>query len=446
MLKRIGIKIFLAVLLLLLNVIIIAVLIAKSYYPLLLLLVPIAIYQAYTLYHFQQKTFIELENFVLAVRYKDFSRRFDVTHAPGELKSLRAGFNEINDAFRTMSKDKEVHYQYLQKILEMVNTGILSYNLETLEVIWMNESLKQLLKLPYLKSIEGLDRRDKRLYPDILSLKPGESKVCNAQIDKEFFKILLTATAFQTAEKKYKLVTFQNISETVDETESQAWKKLLSVMTHEIMNSVAPISSLAGTLQQRLDEEKQNKIEQNGVFEDIQVGIGTIKKRSESLLKFAETYRNLNKISKPDSKLFFVRDLFENIYNLMEPTLEQKKIELEIVLKETGMQLNADITLIEQVLINLVVNAIEAVKDNEEKRIILSADRSTHKNILIRVSDSGSGMEPEILDKIFIPFFSTKKNGSGIGLSLCRQIMRLHQGSLHVKSESGEGTVFTMQF
>lgn len=444
MLKRFEIKIFFSVLLLLAGVTAVALLIARNIYPPLFLLVPVVLYLTWRLMRYQQKIYTELENFVLSIRYKDFSRRFDVKHAPRELKKLRAGFNEISDVFRTMSKEKEMHYQYLQKIIEMVDTGILSYDLETKEVVWMNESLKHLLQLPYLKSLEGLKRRDKILYEDILTLKPGESKVTNAHIDKDSYKILTAATAFQTEEKKYKLITFQNISEAVDETESQAWKKLLSVMTHEIMNSVAPISSLAGTLKNRLEDNHSD--EKSGLFEDVVIGIDTIKKRSESLLKFAETYRNLNKISQPDTKLFYVHHLFENIFNLMEPTLLQKGIEMEVVLKEMDMQLEADITLVEQVLINLVVNAIEAVKEKEDKRIVLSADRNSHKRVMIRVADNGSGMEPEILEKIFIPFFSTKKNGSGIGLSLCRQIMRLHKGGLQVKSEPGDGTVFTMQF
>jgi len=443
MLTRIRIKVLLVTLLLIGTIVLDVWVIMKEYYAWLVLLIPFTIYQIYLLYKSQHRLYMEFENFVLAIRYKDFSRRFDVKHAPAEVKLLRDGFNEISDSFRMMSKEKEMHYQYLQKILEMVETGILSYEEETNDVVWMNDSLKQTLHLPYLKNVESLARRDKSLRDNILNLKPGESRINTTLVNKETFKLLLNATAFQTAEKKYKLVTFQNISEAVDETESEAWKKLLSVMTHEIMNSVAPISSLAATLQRRLSEENKDSL---ALHDDIEIGIGTIKKRSESLLKFAEIYRNLNKISQPDRKLFFVRDLFENIYNLMEPTLQAKNIELEIVLKETGLQLNADITLLEQVLINLVVNAIEAVKDVADKRIILSAEINNHKKIAIRVSDNGSGMEPEILEKIFIPFFSTRKNGSGIGLSLSRQIMRLHNGSLQVVSEPGKGTVFTMQF
>jgi two-component system nitrogen regulation sensor histidine kinase NtrY len=182
------------------------------------------------------------------------------------------------------------------------------------------------------------------------------------------------------------------------------------------------------------------------VIEDLELGIDTIKRRSEGLLRFAETYRNLNKISTPTLKSIYVIDLFENLHQLMQPTLEQKNIELEIILKDTDMKLEADSSLVEQVLINLIVNAIEAVKDRPSPRITLSASQSSNSKTTIRVTDNGTGMPTELIDKIFIPFFSTKKSGSGIGLSLCKQIMMLHKGNIHVQSVDGEGTAFLLNF
>jgi Signal transduction histidine kinase regulating C4-dicarboxylate transport system len=446
MLKRIEFKILIRILLLFLVLLTTSFLLVKGYTIYVFILIPVVIFQLYDLYRFHRKTFEELNNFVESVQYKDFSRHFDVKHAPAELQTLRKGFNRINDAFKIISKEKEMQYQYLQKILELVNTGILSYENETGEVIWMNESLKQMLELPYLKTIHSLSKRDDEMYREIVQLKPGEGKITKAHPERGSFKILLSATAFQTDGKKFKLIAFQNINEAVDETESKAWQKLLSVMTHEIMNSVAPISSLAGTLKKRLDKSRDQLNNETGTVDDLEIGIETIQRRSASLLKFAETYRSLNKITTPEVKPVYVRDLFENIYRLMQPTLDQKNIEMEIVLKETGLIVEADATLIEQVLINLVVNAIEAVKEKEAGRIILSAGKNTQHKIFIKVADNGAGMEEEILEKIFVPFFSTKKNGSGIGLSLCKQIMMVHKGNLQVQSRFGEGTVFTLQF
>ena len=421
-------------------------LLVNKWYVYLLLAVPVIIYQVIEFYRFQKKAHQELDQFVESVHYRDFSRYFDVKHAPIELQPLRKGFNEINSTFKVISKEKETQYQYLQKILELVDTGILSYEEKNGEVVWMNESLKRMLQLPYLKTIHSLSRRDAELCKDILELNPGDSKVTTAHLEKSSFKVLLSATAFQTDGKVYKLIAFQNVNEALDETESKAWQKLLSVLTHEIMNSVAPISSLADTLKNRLQQSVTTLNNDSGSVDDLEIGIETIKRRSEGLLKFAETYRNLNKITTLNLKKVYVRDIFENLLRLMQPTLEQKNIELETILKETDLVLEADTNLIEQVLINLVVNAIEAVKDKKDPKILLTAYLANNRKTIIKVADNGNGMPAELLDKIFIPFFSTKKSGSGIGLSLCKQIMMLHKGNMQVHSVEGEGTAFFLQF
>lgn len=423
-----------------------AFLLIKGLFVYMLLVIPLVIYELVEFYRFHYKAHKELDQFVESVHYRDFSRYFDVKHASADIQPLRKGFNEINTTFKVISKEKETQYQYLQKILELVDTGILSYEEQSGEVVWMNESLKKMLQLPYLKTIYSLNRRDEELSKEIISLKPGDNKVATAHTERNAFKILLSATAFQTDGKVYKLIAFQNVNEALDETESKAWQKLLSVLTHEIMNSVAPISSLAETLKNRLQQSVAVLNDDTGTVDDLEIGIETIKRRSEGLLKFAETYRNLNKITTLNLKKVYVRDIFENLLQLMQPTLEQKNIEAETILKDTDLILEADTDLLEQVLINLVVNAIEAVKDRPEPRIILSAYVANNRRTVIKVADNGHGMAEELLDKIFIPFFSTKKSGSGIGLSLCKQIMMLHKGNIQVHSKEGEGTAFQLQF
>jgi signal transduction histidine kinase len=423
-----------------------AYLLISGTFTYLFLLSPIVIYQLAELYRFQNRTQKELDQFVQSIRYRDFSRHFNVKHAPIELQQLRDGFNQITSTFKDISKEKETSFQYLQKILELVDTGIISYGVDKGEVIWMNDSLKKMLQLPYLRTIHSLMSRDEVLYNDIVSLNPTESKIAMVHLENRSFKILLSATAFQTDGKKFMLIAFQNINEALDETESKAWQKLLSVMTHEIMNSVAPISSLADTLKNRLENSVSYLNNENGAVHDLEIGIETIKRRSESLLKFAETYRNLNKVTKPNLKKVYVRDLFENLYQLMEPTLDQKNIEMDIVLKDPNLTVEVDPSLIEQVLINLIVNAKEALKDRPDGRIILSGLLSSKEKPLIKVADNGTGIDEDVLENIFIPFFSTKKTGSGIGLSLCKQIMMLHKGNINVHSVAGEGSVFTLQF
>ena len=444
--KKYEWRIIVRVSLLLITLIATSFLFVKEQYTYLFIVLPIVIYQVLEFFRFQRKAHQELEQFVESVHYRDFSRYFDVKHAPADLQPLRKGFNEINSTFKIISKEKETQYQYLQKILELVETGILSYEENTGEVVWMNESLKKMLHLPYLKMIHSLTRRDPVLTEAILALKPGNSTIATAMLERSSFKILLSATAFQTDGKIYKLIAFQNVNEALDETESKAWQKLLSVLTHEIMNSVAPISSLAETLKNRLQQSVHVLNNEAGAVEDLEIGIETIQRRSEGLLKFAETYRNLNRITTPNLGKVFVRDIFENLLQLMQPTLEQKKIEVETILKDTDLSIEVDTHLLEQVMINLVVNAIEAVKERPSPRIILTAYVANNRRTVIKIADNGHGIPAELLDKIFIPFFSTRKSGSGIGLSLCKQIMMLHKGNIQVQSIENEGTAFMLQF
>ena len=417
-----------------------------QYYPALLLL-PFLYYQVLGFYRIYRKMQDEVDQFVEAIHYRDFSRHFNANQGPEDIRTLRDGFNEINSTFKDVTKEKETQYQYLQKVLELVDTGILSYEIKSGDIIWMNESLKKILDVPYLKTIHSLGKRDQELYNQIAGLAPGERVISTIHREKSSLKVVLSATAFQTDQIHFKLIAFQNVNEALEETESKAWQKLLSIMTHEIMNSVAPISSLASTMQSRLKQfAKETPRDSTGIIEDLNLGIETIRKRSDGLLKFTETYRNLNKITKANLSKIYVSELFENLHRLMLPTFVQKNIEASIILKEPLLSAELDVDLIEQVLINLILNAIDAVKNKTDPKIVFSAYTDSSKRLVIKLADNGSGMSEEVLDKIFVPFFSTRKNGSGIGLSLCKQIMRVHKGNITVQSKVNEGTAFYLQF
>ena len=405
-----------------------------------MLLSPFCIWLLTLNFRSQLRAYRELEEFAEAARYRDFTRHFPLSYAKAELLPLRSAFNEINAVFKKISGERETQYQYLHQILEIVDTAILSYNTVTHEVVWMNEAFKRLFGIPYLHRFEALQRKNEDLYQKTMQLVPGEQTLLSVNSAKGNIKLLLTASHFQTPEGKFQLIVYQNVNEAIDETEAKAWQKLLSVLTHEIMNSIAPISSLADTLKGRLDNMPNSE-----ELEDIRLGTETIKRRSEGLLKFAGTYRSLNKIERPNLSKVFAADLFENLYQLMEPSILQKNIELDIILKNTQLQLDLDVNLIEQVLINLLLNAMEAVKEVPSPYISLSASVNDGKP-RINVSDNGKGIPAELLENIFIPFFTTRKTGSGIGLTLSKQIMLLHGGNILVHSEEGKGSVFTLQF
>ncbi|MBS7563366.1 HAMP domain-containing histidine kinase [Mucilaginibacter sp. Bleaf8] len=418
----------------------------KAQYAFDIALLPFIIYLIANLIQYLKKIQKEVAEFAEAVKYRDFSRHYAIKTAPASVQQLRAGFNEINETYQTIRRERETQYHYLQNILELVGTGILSYEQNGGDTGWINDACKQLLGIPYLRSIHALELRDAALYHEIINLKVGDSKVVSINRDQQVIKVLLTASIIRNEGKIYKLVAFQNVSNAMDESESNAWQKLLNVMTHEIMNSVAPISSLADTLKNRLQQPQIANSAVSAELEDLELGIDTIKRRSDGLLKFTQSYRSLNKITKLELEKILVYDLFENLNTLMLPTLEKKNIELDIVLKDFNLAIEADINLLEQVMINLLVNAIEAVKDQDEPQITLSAEVLPSHKAVLKIADNGIGMPPELLDKIFIPFFSTRKTGSGIGLSLCKQIMLMHKGNIQVHSVEGKGTVFTLQF
>lgn len=403
-------------------------------------------YQVYELFSNQKRVYRELEEFSETIYYGDFSRNFNLHRSPAELQPLRESFNLITDTFKKISREKETQYHYLQHILEMVSTGILSFDIESGEVVWMNDALKKMLNLPHYKNIHALERRNAELYNELQDIKIGNSKIYSVYVNKQTVKLLLSATMFRIEDKNYKLLSLQNINEAMDETEANAWTRLLGVMTHEIMNSIAPISSLANTLKSRLQSSIENNESQPSYREDLEIGIDTIRKRSEALLKFADTYRNLNRINSLILNEIYVRDLFENQHSLMMPTLSERNIELEIVLKDPYIKILADPNLIEQVLINLILNAMEAVKNSAHPKITLLAFVDQQNKCILKVTDNGHGVPAELLDQIFIPFFSTKKNGTGVGLNLCKQIMLLHRGNIQVNTIEEKGTSFSMVF
>ena len=204
-----GWRIFIRIFLMFATITAFAFLFVNQLYVYLILIIPVISYQLVELYRFQRKAQDELQQFVESVHYRDFSRYFDVKHAPAELQPLREGFNQINSTFKVISKEKETQYQYLQKILELVDTGILSYEGDSGEILWMNESLKKMLQVPYLKTIHSLAKRDNELYEDVIALKPGDGKITKAHLEKGSFKVLLSATAFQTEGKNLSSLLFK---------------------------------------------------------------------------------------------------------------------------------------------------------------------------------------------------------------------------------------------
>lgn len=387
-----------------------------------------------------------MDDFFEAVKYRDFSRWFVENKGPQDMRSLHQGFNEVNRVVKEINAEKETQYLYLQKILELVDIGILAYELDSGEVLWANDSIKKTLDFPSFKNIRFVAKRNPALYNTIFDTLHQTTNSVNIKVKNDQIQVLLSEAIFQVENKTFKLLVLQNIDETLNRNESEAWKKLLSVMTHEIMNSIAPISSLADTLQNQVELSSKNTEKNTLGMDDLNAGLTSIKKRSEGLMKFAKTYRSLNKVTHLNREKIAVKKLFDHIQNLMQPMLRDKNIQVEFLLESPKLELNIDTYLIEQVLINLLLNAVDACNHRRNQKIILTATTNSDGYLTLQVRDNGKGIPSEILDRIFVPFFSTKKDGSGIGLSLCKQIMLLHHGKIQIHSEEEKGTVVSLLF
>lgn len=399
----------------------------------------------FNLYKFVTKRFVEIDDFFESVKYRDFSRWFSEKHGPRDIRNLRKGFNLVNKTFKTINNERHAQFLYLQKILEMIDIGIIAYNIETGDVLWVNDSILNILDLPSFKNIRFVEKRRKQLFVQVFETYHNNPKSINLEMHEENLKVLISDTIFQVEENAFKLIMMQNIEDTLNKNESDAWKKLLSVMTHEIMNSIAPISSLSETLQSEIEQKINNPESHNLELDDINAGITSIKKRSEGLMKFAQTYRTLNKVSHVSKSKILVSELFKNIGSLLEPSLNKKNIQLEFKLTNPKLELNIDVHLIEQVLINIIINARDACENIPNPKILVRAEKF-REGTQIKIIDNGKGIPSEILETIFVPFFSTKKTGSGVGLSLSKEIMILHNGRLQVQSEEGKGTVMSLIF
>ncbi|SFG47770.1 sensor histidine kinase [Pontibacter chinhatensis] len=392
----------------------------------------------------------ELARFLEAVKQRDFTQRFN-EHSNSSLQELHKAFNLINDTFRQLHIEREAQFQYMQTILQLVDTGIIAVDAETGEVEWVNDAFKKMLGLPYLKSINSLENRYPALHESLQSIKSGESILVKLKLPAGQAQLLVSATAFTMQHRDLLLIVLKNVSATVDATETEAWQKLLRVMTHEIMNSVAPIASLADTLSKHLHLERERYTSEPDapvdleLLEDTEEGIGIIKKRSEGLLRFTQFYRNLNKQQHLNLTTIYVQELFKSIDALMRPRLKEDGISYTCKVTPTDLTVTGDVSLLEQVLINLVTNAQRAVQGRPSPEIILVAKQQDSK-VTIEVHDNGTGIPEELLENIFIPFFTSHKEGSGIGLSLSKHIMHLHKGSINVESEEGVGSTFTLVF
>ncbi|MBI9072220.1 MAG: hypothetical protein JEY94_11515 [Melioribacteraceae bacterium] len=408
----------------------------------IILLSFLIVLETYSLIKYVDTTNTELSRFLFSIKYSDFSQSFTQNKLGGSFSNLNNAFNEVIAQFRKTRNEKEEHLRYLQTVVQHINIGLIAYT-NNGEVELINKAAKRLLDIRYLKSILTLKNQHPDLLKILSEIKPNEKRIVKLEYDMDSFHILVYTTEFRLRGQIYSMVALQNIQSELEEQEMAAWQKLIRVLTHEIMNSVTPISSLAGTVKTMLDS---NKTDLTGeTRQDVNDAINTIQKRSDGLIKFVNQYRSLTKIPTPNFEQLEVKNIFNEVLLLLKEDVEKYRINIECEILPSNIKIYADRSLIEQVFINLIVNAIHALKNSANPLIILKAHNDIYGNTVLSVTDNGVGITENVLDKVFIPFFSTKTEGSGIGLSLSKQIIRAHNGIMKVSSKLDAGTTFTIR-
>jgi nitrogen fixation/metabolism regulation signal transduction histidine kinase len=414
-----------------------------------IILFVILIIQIAELVRFVNHTNRELARLFLAIRHSDFSITFRDPPLGKSFKELQYSMMEIIQAYKDVKIEKEAQYHFLQTLVKQLQFGIISLkNESTITIInpmaeqlagihgAKNWKLVRQLNPEFAERIDGLGDNTRSLMQFTVN---GEKKTFSVDIRTP---IIL--------DQPHKLITFQDINSEIEQKEIEAWHKLIRILTHEIMNSVTPIASLTETMQTVLEDKegKQKQVNeiQEETIKDIRFSLKTIHKRSEGLLSFVDTYRKLTKVPQPTIESVAVREMLDEIIQLMQQhTNGIKSIEFTVDVVPPQLTVQADPKLIEQVLINLVTNSIQAINGKDIGLISLKGYEKNNR-IFIEVTDNGKGIPEKELGEIFVPFFSTKKEGSGIGLSLSKQIMSLHGGTIKVSSVAGQGTSFFLSF
>ena len=407
----------------------------------------IAAYQVKLLTEMLDRPQKNLSSLLNSVEFDDLTYSFRSNSDDPDVQQFHRELNEIMSRLRSSRQERDSEFLFFRNIVMHVGIGLIVFK-EDGAIEIFNGAARRLLKTSKISTIEDLKEVSEALVTVIRRLKTGGRELLRLKIRDDIVQLSVYAIELTLKGENVKLVSIQNIQSELEEKEMEAWQNLVRVLTHEIMNSVTPISSLAGTIESELKHhfDEKTPVLSPEELKDIHLSLQTISKRSEGLIRFVKEFRSLTNIPKPKPTVIMTRALLEEIWMLHKMELTEKGIQLAIDVYPEDLTILADKGMIEQVLINLVKNAIQSFDEQNDRKITLRAFVSEKSRPVILVKDNGTGIDPDAIDKIFIPFFTTKKSGSGIGLSLSRQIMRQHQGTLNVKSEAGKGTEFFLRF
>ncbi len=409
----------------------------------------LALYQVFALVRWMERRSRNLARFLEAVEAEDFTQTFSVGRTGKAFDELNKTLNRITQRFEEMKAESESQFQYFQFVVQQLTIGLMVFRRDG-EIDIMNRAAKRLLGVSRLKNVEEIAAISSDLFQILRSNSPQTKNLVRIENDNLSVRLAVQLSQFRMRGISYTLASLQDMRGEMEEIELEAWQNLIRVLTHEIVNSIAPIASLASTASKLLSDTHTQSREDGQplppVLEDVQTAVRTIEGRSEGLLRFVNSYRTLTHVPDPKFVIFPIAMLFSRVEQLVRSAISEGGIELTTAVEPESLELTADPGLLEQVLLNLVMNSVQALEGEPGGRISLSARLEEKGKVTIRVEDNGPGIPKEIQGKIFIPFFTTKDNGSGIGLSLSRQILHLHNALISVTSQPGEQTIFTMVF
>lgn len=411
-------------------------------------LIVLILLQTISLIKYLNKTNHYLSGFLYSL--KENNAMVSLSEKPDDspISDLHEYFNEIRNIIQNVRIEKENQYLYLQYIIENVGVGLISFN-DQGKIEFVNEPALQLLGIPVLHHTNDVNRLQDGFASFIINLKPGQPSLYKLNMGGELLHLSFKASKVKIRQKNITIISFQNIKNELDDNELDSYQKLIRVLTHEIMNSVTPINTLTRAIKRFYTNENRlrnpNEIDKE-VIEETITGLDLIEERGTGLKSFVNKYRSLTKLPQPNFKKIPVNTILLNMVKLFKEEMEQNKIKITKTVDPEDLQIHADENLLNQVLINLIKNGISAIPEGKNGHIALKAKKASPDRTMITVSDNGSGISKENINDIFTPFFTTKENGSGIGLSLAKQIMRLHKGRISVNSEEGKGTTFILEF
>jgi nitrogen fixation/metabolism regulation signal transduction histidine kinase len=408
----------------------------------------ILVFLGFETFQFVTRTNAELRRFLDAARYADFSQRFQMRDMGAGFGELGEAFSDILHKFQDARSNQEIEVRYLKALIEHIPVPLFSVRSDDTVHLWNNAARRLIGNTPVAR-LPDLKQFGETVTKDITDIKPGERKLLSFQSDTIEHQMMLASTQITLDGRVEKLISLQDIQSELDLAQLQAWQDLVRVLTHEIMNSITPIASLARTAVDIVDDAAKkvtNNPEVIAELSDVKDAVNTVARRSDKLNQFVSSYHSLTRLPSPTIKRFSVRELLDQMDALVSANWQEKGITITKELAPETLELNADRDMVEQIIINLLKNAEQVLANTENAEVLLSARLTKRGRIILEVLDNGPGVEPEIAKKIFVPFFTTKREGSGVGLALTRQVMIAHGGAVSVSNSKTGGARFTLTF